>query len=204
MSVLTPPIANPFEPPPYPVWRFSVDEFHRLIDNGAFGEQGRVELLEGWLVPKMTHNPLHDGTIQIVSECLRRSLPAGWVIRIQSAVTMSDSEPEPDVTVVRGNERTYLRQHPGPADIGLIVEIADSSLDQDQRQKSRIYARARVPAYWIVNLVNRQVEVFTNPTGTVDAAAYAIQQTYRNQERIPWQVAGQLVAEIQANDLLPE
>jgi hypothetical protein len=72
------------EPPPYPVWRFSVDEFHRLIASNVFGEQDRMELLEGWLVPKMTHNPLHDGTIQIVSEWLQRCLPSGWVVRIQS------------------------------------------------------------------------------------------------------------------------
>jgi hypothetical protein len=75
---------------------------------GSGGIAGRVDCSQN------AHNPLHDGTIQIVSETLQRRLPAGWVIRIQSAITTADSEPEPDVAIVRGDARTYLQRHPGP------------------------------------------------------------------------------------------
>src|SRR6266702_825880 len=107
--------------------RISVDEYHRMIDQGMFDNR-RVELLDGVVVEKMTHNPPHDGTIQLVEVALAPARPAGWCVRIQSSVTLSTSEPEPDLCVAWGNQRTYLSRHPGPADIGLVVEVADSSL----------------------------------------------------------------------------
>src|SRR6266849_885039 len=134
--------------------QISVDDYHRLIQEGFLGENDRVELLEGWIVPKMTHNPPHDSTIQIVSECLAERIPVGWKIRIQSAVTTNDSEPEPDLAVVRGQARTYAARHPGPQDIGLIIEIAESSLLQDRHDKARIYARAGISEYWVINLMD--------------------------------------------------
>lgn len=189
--------------PPYPVRRFSVDEFHRLIERQVIDEDDRIELLEGWLVPKMTHNPLHDGTLQIVAARIQQSLLAGWVLRIQSAVTLPDSEPEPDLAVVRGTERTYLRRHPGAEDIGLIVEIAGSSLDQDRQQKSRIYARAGIATYWIVNLTDLVVEAYSQPTGAGGSARYAETQVYRTGDSIPLRIDGTLLANIPAIDLLP-
>jgi Uma2 family endonuclease len=203
MSVLTHPPISPFEPPPEFVWRFSVDEYHRLIASGVLDEEDRVELLEGWLVPKMTHNPLHDGTLQLINKRLARRLPAQWEIRIQSAVTTGDSEPEPDVAIVRGDEQTYLQRHPGPDDIGLIIEVAESSLDQDRRQKARLYARARIPAYWVVNLVDRQIEVFTNPTGPDASPGFSMQRVCRGEDLVPLTLDGQWVANFRAAELLP-
>jgi Uma2 family endonuclease len=89
-------------------------------------------------------------------------------------------------------------------DIGLIVEVADSSLDQDQRQKSRIYARAGIRAYWIVNLVTRQIEVFADPQGTDETATYVDQRTFRGADVIHWQIDKQTAVEVRAADLLPE
>jgi Uma2 family endonuclease len=203
MSVLTPPPISPFEPPPEFVWRFSVDDYHRLIASRVLDENDRVELLEGWLVPKMKHNPLHDGTLQLVSKRLARRLPAQWDNRIQSAVTTGDSEPEPDVAIVRGDERSYLQRHPGPAGIGLIVEIAESSLEQDRRQKARLYARARIPCYWVINLVDRQIEVFADPTGPDDAPQFSTTRVNRGDEMVPFILDGQLVAQFRAAELLP-
>src|SRR5947207_2591394 len=112
MSSVTLPDWNVFDPPPVPVHRFTVEEYHRLIEHGVLTEDDRVELLEGWIVPKMTHNPPHDATIQIVDEQLRPLLRRGWMLRIQSAITLIDSEPEPDLAIVRGNSRTFLQGHP--------------------------------------------------------------------------------------------
>jgi Uma2 family endonuclease len=182
---------------------FTVDEYHRMIQVGILGEDDDVELLEGYIVPKMPHNPPHDGTIQVVNKRLLRLLPPGWDVRVQSALTLPDSEPEPDLAVVRGDERIYLQHHPGPADVGLVVEVADSSLDRDRDDKGRLYARAGVGCYWIVNLVNRQVEAYTAPSGPGPSPAYARQQTYGIQDSVPLSLDGQLVANIPVRELLP-
>ena len=138
-----------------------------MIDVGILDEDDNVELLEGYVVLKMPRNPSHDGTIQIVAKRLSRLLPGGWEPRIQSAFTLLDSEPEPDFVIARGNERTYLTRHPGPTDIGLVVEVANTTLADDCDDKGRIYAGDGIPVYWVVNLVDRVVEVYSNPTGPV-------------------------------------
>lgn len=192
-----------FAPPPFPVWRFTVDEYHRLINAGFLGENDRVEFLEGWIVPKNAHSPPHDGTKQIVSDRLRRRLPQEWDIRIQSAVTLADSEPEPDLAIVRNIELEYLTRHPGPSDIGLLIEVADSSLLQDQQDKARIYARAGIAAYWIINLVDGRVEIFSDPTGPAAQPAYRSCTSYRDEELVPLVLEGVEIARIPAKDLLP-
>lgn len=189
--------------PPFPVWRFSVADYHRLIEAGVLGENDRVELLEGWIVPKMTHNPLHDGVIQIVSQRLSGHLPAKWTIRIQSAITTTDSEPEPDIAIVRGDERTYLTRHPSAADIGLLIEVAESSLDQDRSVKSEIYARAGVANYWIVNLLDSQVEVLTHPALSGSAADYMSRRIFRGDELVPFVIDTVEAARIPVGELLP-
>jgi hypothetical protein len=196
MSVLSPPI------PPSSAHQFTVDEYHRMIQTGILTEINRVELLEGYVVDKMPHNPPHDGSIQLAQETLALRIPAGWCIRIQSAVTLSDSEPEPDLTVARGTSRTYLTRHPGPTDVGMLVEIADSSLSRD-RDKARIYARAGIAIYWIINLFDHQVEVYTSPSGPMASPSYAQQATYGVGNMVPLVLAGVTVSDLAVQDLLP-
>jgi Uma2 family endonuclease len=189
--------------PPESGQRVSVAEYHRLIEEGALDEDDRVELLDGWIIAEMTHKPLHDGIIQIVSERLVKTLPVGWRIRIQSAITTSDSEPEPDIVIARGDERTYLTRHPGPADIGLLIEVAESSLEQDRNIKSAICARAGIAVYWIINLIDFQIEVNTNPSGPVAGAVYQDRHVYRGEEKLRLLIDGVELAQIAARDLLP-
>lgn len=202
MSTVSPAsrLDEAYEPPPVPVRRFSVEEYHRLILDGYFGEDERVELLEGWIVPKMTRNPAHDVAIDLAQEVLRGLVPEGWRVRGQSAVTMPDSEPEPDLAVVRGRARDYRDRHPGPDDMALVVEVADSSLGRDRGLKRKIYARAGVPAYWIVNLVDRTVEVYSEPE---ESGAYRQRRDYRAGERLPVVLDGQVVGEVDPEALLP-
>src|SRR4051794_12925617 len=131
-----------------------------MIETGILTPADRVELLENYVVRKMTKNPSHDGTIDLMKAAFGNVLPSGWLLRIQQTVVLSDSQPEPDGAVARGNPRTYLTRHPGPPDVGLIIEAADSSLLRDQRDKTRIYARAGIVCYWIINLVDHRVEVY--------------------------------------------
>jgi Uma2 family endonuclease len=183
--------------------RFSVAEYHRLIDLGVLTEDDNLELLEGYLVHKMSRNPPHDAAIQKGMKRWLRVLPAGWDLRVQSAVTLAESEPEPDFAIVRGDENTYLTRHPTAADIGLVVEVSDSTLPGDRDDKGRIYARAAIPGYWIVNLTDRQVEVYTLPFGPGAAPKYAHRADFRPGAVIALTLGGSAQVQIGVSDLLP-
>jgi Uma2 family endonuclease len=183
--------------------RFTVAEYHRLIAGGHLTEDDPLELIEGYLVHKMPHNPSHDGTIELIQQVLSPVLPTGWRLRIQSAITLSDSEPEPDIAVVRGDIRAFLVRHPEPKDIGLLIEVANSSLDADRLDKVRIYARSNVVCYWILNLVDRQVEVFTASSGPVPSPTYGSKQVYGVGASVPLVLDGKTVATIPVSNILP-
>src|SRR5262245_15398572 len=122
--------------------RFTVEEYHRMIAAGVFRSGDPFELLEGRIVVKMTRNPPHELAVSLTEEQLTAHIPAGWFCRIQSAVTTADSEPEPDLVMVRGKRRDYSGGHPRAADTALVVEVAESTLAEDRTLKARIYARA--------------------------------------------------------------
>ncbi|MEX0704462.1 MAG: Uma2 family endonuclease [Planctomycetales bacterium] len=203
MSTATLPEWDIAQPPPVPVRRFTVEEYHRLIEHGLLTEQDRVELLEGWITPKMVHNPLHDGTLDLVNEALRRHLPDGWRLRIQSAIETGDSQPEPDVVAVRGDARSYLHRHPAADDIALIVEVADSSLWIDAGTKKRLYARAGIPCYWIVNLIDQRLEVHMDPTGPSAEPLYRDERRLTKAETVALLLDGQEIDRIAVAHLLP-
>ena len=148
--------------PPYPVRRWSVAEYHQLGELGILSQDDRVELLEGWIVPKMTHYPPHAFALTQLQQRLGTVLGVDWYLRIQLPIETQDSEPEPDVVIVRSPPERYLDRHSGATDVGLVVEVADSSIRRDRR-KARIYAGAGVATYWIVNVLDRQIEVHTEP-----------------------------------------
>src|SRR5690349_1043686 len=112
-------VGGPFKGPIAGFHQFTVAEYHRLIELGILGENDRVELLEGYLVEKLPHDLIHDGTLQWLNRRLLRLLPAGWEVRVQMPVTLSDSEPEPDGAVVREDAGEYRKRHPNPADFGI-------------------------------------------------------------------------------------
>jgi Uma2 family endonuclease len=181
------------------IHRLSVKQYHKMIESGVLTEDDRVELLEGILVDKMPHDPMHDGTIQKSNRRLLRTVPAGWEIRVQSSVTLVRSEPEPDLAIVRDDVHGYMRRHPGAADFGVVIEVSNSSLETDRTDKLRIYARAGLPVYWIINVVNGQVEAFEQPSG----ADYASNKVYRRGDSVALALDGVVVGNIPAADLLP-
>lgn len=183
--------------------RFTVAEYHKLIAVGVLTENDNLELLDGYLVEKMSRNPPHDGTIQLVEDALRRLLGTGQCLRVQMAATLSMSEPEPDVAVARGDKRSYLTTHPRGKDILLVVEVSDSSLDSDRDDKIPIYARDGIPAYWIVNLIDRQVEVYEQPTGASPSPTYGSQRIFKPGDAIPVVLDGASAGSVPVVDLLP-
>lgn len=196
-------VGGPFKRPVAGFRRFSVPEYHKLIEIGLLTENDRVELLDGYLVEKMPHDPVHDGTIQLVNRGVLRLAPAGWCGRIQSSATLPPSEPEPDFVLARGDERSYLKRHPGPGDIGLVAEVANSSLDSDREDKTQLYARAGLPTYWVVNVVDNQIEVYERPSGPVPDPRYAAVTTYKPGDAVPLVLDGVTVGSIPVADLLP-
>lgn len=183
--------------------RFSVAEYHKLIEAGVLTENDRLELLDGYLVEKMPHNPIHDGTLQKVNRRLLTLLPTGWEARVQMAVTLSTSEPEPDVAVVRESADGYMTRHPGGADIGLMIEVSNSTLDSDRDDKIPLYARDAIPVYWIVNLIDRQIEVHGQPSGPTSSPTYGTRNTYKPGDAVPVVLAGVTVGSVAVTDLLP-
>jgi Uma2 family endonuclease len=190
------------ELPPPGLRRFSVREFDQLVDAGFFESESRVELLEGWIVTKMTRKPPHDAAIDYAQEIIRPLLPPEWRLREQKAITTQDSEPEPDIAIVRGPASRYAKRHPRPDDIALIIEVSQASLFEDRGRKGRIYARARIPVYWIVNLEERQVEVYSVPQGS-RSPAYRDRQDFATNDRVPLLVDNNLLGKIRVKDLLP-
>jgi Uma2 family endonuclease len=186
------------------LWRLSVEQYHAMAEAGILVDGDPVELLEGLLVARMTKYPAHRVTTHLVRLALEAIMPDGWFVDSQEPVTTADSEPEPDVSVLRGEVRDYTAHHPGPVDIALVIEVADSSLRQDRVLKKRIYARAGIAVYWIVNLVDRRIEVYTTPSGPGAAPDYVDRRDYGADEAVPVVVDGREVGRIAVSDVLPE
>jgi Uma2 family endonuclease len=198
----SPILTDPCQVPPAPVHRFTVEQYHRMIETGVLTAQDRVELLEGWILPKRLHHPPHDGTLLLAQTQLLQRLPNSHVLRIQSAITLAESEPEPDLVVARGPERRYLEEHPGPRDIALLVEVADTTLDHDRGIKQRVYAWARIRTYWIINVNDGQVEVYMMPRAG-KRPGYRQRQDYRRTESVPVVIEGEESGWIPVRELLP-
>jgi Uma2 family endonuclease len=174
-----------------------------MARHGILTAHDRVELLEGLLVQRMTIYPPHRRAVRKLSKALGAHAPAGWYEDVQAPITLDGSEPEPDGMVIRGDPDQYPDRHPGAQDVGLVAEVADSSLDEDRGRMKRIYAAAKIPIYWIINLVDRQVEVYADPTGPANQPDYGQRRDYGPTDMVPLVLDGQEVARIPVSDLLP-
>lgn len=191
---------NSFIMPPFPVRRFTVAEYRAMVESGVLEQDDRIELLEGWIVPKVTHDPPHDWTVTQILGAMSSHLPDEWLIRVQCAINTQDSEPEPDLAIVHGPNDRYLQRHPRGADIGLLIEVSATSLAKDRR-KAAIYAAEGIPAYWIINLTDRQIEVFTQPDET--KRNYRGQQILAAETLIDFELDGESIGSFPVDELLP-
>ncbi|MBL8800239.1 MAG: Uma2 family endonuclease [Planctomycetia bacterium] len=196
------PAPLPISTPPRELYRFTVAKYLDLVAAGVLGPDDHVELLEGWLVQKMSRNPPHDGTLNLIIPLLLSLLPLDYVLRNQSALVLARSVPEPDLAMVRGPGTLYLKRHPRPADVGLLIEVADSSRLLDRREKGKLYAEARIPEFWLINLVETQVEVYTQPKGG-KSPAYKQRQDYQAGQEVPLILNGQEVGRLAVSSLCP-
>jgi Uma2 family endonuclease len=143
---------------------WTVDEYHRMIEAEILTTEDRVELLEGQIIQMSPQQPPHAATTQRSFNYLSHLFVGKAFLRMQLPITLPpNSEPEPDIAVVRINPREYIDGHPTADDIFLLIEVADRTLNSDRTSKARIYAQARIPEYWIVDVNARQVYVLREP-----------------------------------------
>jgi Uma2 family endonuclease len=173
------------------IWRLTLVQYHEMIRNGILTDNDPVELLEGWLVTKMPRNPPHRLANRRLRDSVERRVTKGWHVNVQEPIALVTSEPEPDLTVIRGEPEDYADHNPAADDVGMTAEVSDTTLTRDRTIKKRIYARARIPVYWIVNLVDRQVEVYTQPSGPADEPDYAQRQDYGVGDMVPLVLDGE-------------
>ena len=181
-------------PPPLPIHRFTVEEYHRLGELGVLRPEHRVELLEGWIVEKMNQRPGHGFVVRMLDNWLQSNVPEGWITQCQLPITLTDSEPEPDLAVVQGTHHDFRNRHPGGHDCRLLIEVADTSLPKD-RGKAAIYAAAGVPEYWIIDLNDDALVRMTRPSG----ASYSESITLVSNDEVETQIGGRVLCLSLAN-----
>lgn len=186
-----------------PVMRLTLEDYHRLREACTLDAGDPCEFLDGLLVETMIRRPPHDTALGLLQDRLAPVLPADVFLRNQSALTLTDGEPEPDLALVRGSRRDFADQHPGPEQTLLVVEIADTTLAQDRTHKLKAYARHSIPQYWIVNLIDEQVEVYSNPTGLVAEPEYRGIEIHEDGQSVPLVLDGQPITNIAVSDILP-
>ena len=146
--------------------KFTIEEYHQLVDLGFFTENDRIELIRGEIIEMAPKRTPHSVCNSILFGELYKLLGDRANVRGQEPITLpSNSEPEPDVVIAQKKADNYLSAHPTAKDIILVVEISDSTLKYDREIKLSLYAEANINHYWIVNLVDNHLEVYTNPFG---------------------------------------
>ncbi len=182
------------------LYRLTLDQYKAMIDHAILGDEDRVELLEGLLIRKMIKKRPHSFSTHTLRELLFAMLSAEFYVDSQEPFNAVNSQPEPDLMVVRGKPQDFPDDHPSAQAIALVGEVSYSTLQQDRGVKLRLYARASIPVYWIVNLVDGQIEVCTQPDG---AGRYAQMTVYRGDDQVPVVIDNQTLGSIRAGDVLP-
>ncbi|MCY3710910.1 MAG: Uma2 family endonuclease [Caldilineaceae bacterium] len=168
--------------------RFTLDEYHRLIEIGFFNEDERVELLAGVLVSMSPIYPPHANTVDLLLYVFSSLLThAGTRLRVQGPISIPEleSEPEPDLVILRVSDVDFTQRHPYPQEVLLVAEVSDSSLTYDRTRKGTIYAHAGIPEFWIWNLVDDLLEVYRDPhTPASGDAVYQTKSTFHHGESV--------------------
>jgi hypothetical protein len=189
------------EPVPF---RFDRVAYRRMLELGVLTEDDPVELIDGEVLAQMPQGDPHAVAIERLDRRFQRLLPDEYAVRCQCPVTLSDTnEPEPDLAVcVPAEERGGL--HPRPDQLFVVIEVADSSLTDDRGRKGELYARFGIPVYWIVNLEERRIEVYSDPVSHPGSAPnYVTAQDYRSGQDVPVTINGIPVGVIPVDAVLP-
>ena len=185
-----------------PVARFTVEQYHRMMEAGVFDGGPKCELIHGYILEKPVPKPPHSWSTSRLNRLLSPLFPPpDWFVAVQDSITLADSEPEPDFSAATGPEDKYRDRHPGPEDLVLVVEVSDSSREIDRGVKLALYAASKVVQYWIVDVNARRVEVYTNPRGGKNPG-YKTLTEYGPGDAVPVAVGGAVIGTIPVNGLL--
>jgi Uma2 family endonuclease len=194
-------LPRPAVAPPLPPARFTVEQYHRMDDAGIFAGR-RYELIDGLIVEMPVVNPPHKTVVRQLIDRLPSVVGPEYVCDVQGSIALAGSEPQPDYTVSIGPAERYVDRLAGPGDVLLVVEVSDTTLAYDRSTKLRLYAAAKIPVYWIVNIPDRVVEVYTQPRGG-KSPAYRTRTDYAPGADIPVVLRGQTVGTVPAGSVLP-
>ncbi len=165
-----------------PLARITTEQFHAMIQAGIYTEDDKIELIDGLLFKKMSIGSPYAALVNSLNFALVRRLGGRAIVAVQNPVAINEySEPEPDISLLKLRPDFYRAAHPGPDDVLLVVEVADTSLVSDLNAKMPLYAAAGVPEAWLVNLNESTITVFTGP----DGAAYQEAKLFKGDDAVP-------------------
>jgi Uma2 family endonuclease len=186
-----------------PLYPLSVDQFLSMVNHGIFGDDD-VELIQGRLVRIMTKGEEHDFCLLALGRLLTTLETPDWYVREDKSLNAGRwSRPEPDIAIVKGPFTLKPRSIPDAHTTFLVVEVSVTTYAMDREVKGSLYASEKIPVYWIVNLLKRQVEVYTSPEGQGRTAAYGRVETFGEGTLVPVVIAGLEVGTVAVNDILP-
>ncbi len=162
-------------------YHFSLDEYHDLVETGFFKREDRIQLIEGELIMMPPHSPEHSANSTSLRRRIERVLPDHLLLREAQPVSIPpNSEPEPDLSVVKMRPDFYKSAHPVAKDVLLLVEVAKTSAPFDKGIKAQMYAKAGIAEYWVIEIMARVVTVFTEPS----AQGYRTQRTLQPEDKV--------------------
>ncbi len=176
-----------------------------MIDVGILHKYTRVELIRGHVMEKTaTRSPLNSSVMGSIGSMLRKALPEEWHFRTQSNLVLvaAESHLEPDFSILRGNSHKYHLWYPDAGDCGLVVEVADETLPVDRELSMSLYAQAQIPEYWVVNLMEMQIESYTQPTVMMGQIRYEKRTDYSSESTIPLRLEGQEISQLSVGEVL--
>ena len=158
---------------------WTVQDYYRMSDLGILDPNERTELIAGKIILMTAKGTAHVVTLQLLANNIQAQLGTTALIRTQDPIRLDNfSEPEPDLAIVKGTIFDYVENHPVPDDIYLVIEVADSTLKQDCELKDKLYARSNIAEYWVVDIKNRQVRIFRDPTSTGYTSLLILTETH--------------------------
>ncbi len=177
-------------------YRFNADEYHRLVDAGALTEDSRVELIEGEIIEMSPIGKRHAACVKRAANKLKVLIGESVIVGVQDPLPLpgGESEPQPDVMLLKPRDDFYETEPPQPADVLLLIEVADSSLGYDRDIKLPLYARAGIAEVWLANLMQDVIEIYTEPKD----GFYLVRRIAQSGDTIAPQALSQVSVEVDA------
>jgi len=144
--------------------RFRVEDFRKMTEVGILPEESGWEIIDGYLIDKMSIGSKHAGTVKILNRILTIWAEKNAIVSVQDPIHIDEyNEPEPDIALLKPREDFYTKSHPTPSDVLLLIEVSDSTVEHDRETKKTLYAEAGIAEFWLINLKNKTIEVYTQP-----------------------------------------